>query len=108
LGVDTLQPSHPTAKQTAARQTPQGTECTSPKATPEQVASRTLRVMRRVVPPAVAGIMFLSGGQSEEEATLNLDAINRMVRRLVGRSVGWLVGWAVAVVGRPVGWAVGP
>jgi fructose-bisphosphate aldolase class I len=35
--------------------------------------------MRRVVPPAVPGIMFLSGGQSEEEATVNLNAINVMV-----------------------------
>jgi fructose-bisphosphate aldolase class 1 len=58
----------------------QGTECADPKPTPEVVAARTLRVMRRVVPPAVAGIMFLSGGQTEEEATLNLNAINRLVR----------------------------
>ena len=35
--------------------------------------------MRRVVPPAVGGIMFLSGGQSEEEATANLNAINQLV-----------------------------
>lgn len=35
--------------------------------------------MRRVVPAAIPGIMFLSGGQSEEEATLNLNAINIMV-----------------------------
>lgn len=32
---------------------------------------------RRAVPAAVPGIMFLSGGQTEEEATLNLNAINR-------------------------------
>lgn len=31
----------------------------------------------RSVPPAVPGIMFLSGGLSEEEATLNLNALNR-------------------------------
>lgn len=30
----------------------------------------------RVVPPALPGIMFLSGGQTEEEATVNLNAIN--------------------------------
>ena len=57
----------------------QGTECADPKAAPEVVAARTLRVLRRVVPPAVAGVMFLSGGQTEEEATLNLDAINKLV-----------------------------
>ncbi|KAI8464893.1 MAG: fructose-bisphosphate aldolase [Monoraphidium minutum] len=58
----------------------QGTECAASKAGPKAVAAATLRVMRRAVPPAVAGIMFLSGGQSEEEATLNLDAINKMAQ----------------------------
>ncbi|GBF90781.1 fructose-1,6-bisphosphate aldolase [Raphidocelis subcapitata] len=58
----------------------QGTECSAPRAAPEQVAAATLRVMRRVVPPAVAGIMFLSGGQTEEEATRNLDAINKLAK----------------------------
>ena len=47
------------------------------KASPEQVAEATLRVLRRCVPVAVPSINFLSGGQSPEEATLNLDAINR-------------------------------
>ncbi len=32
--------------------------------------------LRRAVPPAVPTICFLSGGQSEEEATLNLNAMN--------------------------------
>jgi len=48
----------------------------SPKASPEAVAEATLRVFRRVVPAAVPGINFLSGGQTPEEATLNLNAIN--------------------------------
>ncbi|BBN13191.1 fructose-bisphosphate aldolase, class I [Marchantia polymorpha subsp. ruderalis] len=47
------------------------------KATPEQIASATLAMLRRTVPPAVPGIMFLSGGQSEVEATLNLNAMNQ-------------------------------
>jgi fructose-bisphosphate aldolase class I len=34
------------------------------------------------VPPAVPGITFLSGGQSEEDATVNLDAINKMKGKL--------------------------
>jgi len=48
------------------------------KATPVEVASYTLRVLQRTIPPAMQGIMFLSGGQSEEEATLNLNAMNAM------------------------------
>lgn len=44
---------------------------------PTTVASYTLRALNRVVPPAVPGIMFLSGGQSEIEATLNLNAMNQ-------------------------------
>jgi fructose-bisphosphate aldolase class I len=47
------------------------------KATPEEVASYTLKMLRRRVPPAVPGIMFLSGGQSELESTLNLNAMNQ-------------------------------
>jgi fructose-bisphosphate aldolase class I len=52
-----------------------GAEC-KVRATPEQVASYTLNLLRRRVPPAVPGIMFLSGGQSELEATMNLNAMN--------------------------------
>jgi fructose-bisphosphate aldolase class I len=47
-------------------------------ASPEAVAKATLRVLRRVVPAAVPGINFLSGGQAPEEATLNLNAINSL------------------------------
>ena len=48
------------------------------RASPEQVAEATLRVLKRHVPPAVPGIAFLSGGQSPEEATLHLSLMNRM------------------------------
>lgn len=48
------------------------------KATPQEVASYTLRTLQRTVPVAVPGIVFLSGGQGEEEATLNLNAMNAM------------------------------
>ncbi|KPQ28371.1 MAG: fructose-bisphosphate aldolase, class I [Marinobacter excellens HL-55] len=48
------------------------------KATPEQVAEATLNVFRRVVPAAVPGIVFLSGGQTPEESTENLNALNNM------------------------------
>jgi fructose-bisphosphate aldolase class I len=45
---------------------------------PEQVAAWTIRALRRHVPAAVPGITFLSGGQSDELATANLDALNRI------------------------------
>lgn len=47
------------------------------KSSPEEVASYTIKMLRRRVPPAIPGIMFLSGGQSELEATLNLNAMNK-------------------------------
>ena len=50
----------------------------SPKASPEEVATATLGVFRRAVPAAVPGICFLSGGQTPEEATINLNAMNSM------------------------------
>lgn len=46
------------------------------QADPEEVARRTLRVLRATVPAAVPGIAFLSGGQSSERACANLAAIN--------------------------------
>lgn len=44
--------------------------------TVEEIATMTVRCMQRTVPCAVPAILFLSGGQTEEEATLNLNAIN--------------------------------
>jgi len=48
------------------------------RAPPQTVAEATLRVLRRHVPPAVPGIAFLSGGQSEAEATLHLSLMNQL------------------------------
>lgn len=48
------------------------------RASPEQVAHSTIRILKNCVPASVAGIAFLSGGQSDIEATANLDAINRI------------------------------
>ncbi len=42
-----------------------------------EIAEATVQVMRETVPAAVPGIVFLSGGQSDEQATTRLDAINR-------------------------------
>lgn len=47
------------------------------RATPDEVADATIRVLRRAVPAAVPGIVFLSGGLSAEDATAYLDALNR-------------------------------
>jgi fructose-bisphosphate aldolase class I len=47
------------------------------QATHEAVAAWTIRALRRHVPAAVPGIVFLSGGQTDEDATANLDALNR-------------------------------
>ena len=52
-----------------------GKDCPE-QAAPEQVAEATVRCFRSVVPAAVPGIVFLSGGQSDEQATANLNALN--------------------------------
>src|SRR5262245_41969670 len=44
----------------------------------EEVADKTVKVLKACVPAAVPGIAFLSGGQSDEEATARLDAMNRI------------------------------
>jgi len=44
----------------------------------EEVAEKTVRLLKSCVPAAVPGIAFLSGGQSDEEATAHLDAMNRI------------------------------
>ena len=62
-----LKPNMVIAGKTCARQ-----------AAPQEVAEATLRCFLRTVPAAVPGIVFLSGGQSDEVATANLDAMNRL------------------------------
>lgn len=52
------------------------------KATTEQVAKSTLTVLKRTVPAAVPTINFLSGGQTPEEATANLNAMNALAPHL--------------------------
>ena len=48
------------------------------KASVEEVAEKTVKALKATVPPAVPGIAFLSGGQSDEEATAHLSAMNAM------------------------------
>uniref|UniRef100_A0AAQ4S5Y0 Fructose-bisphosphate aldolase n=1 Tax=Gasterosteus aculeatus aculeatus TaxID=481459 RepID=A0AAQ4S5Y0_GASAC len=43
----------------------------------QEIAMATVTALRRTVPPAVPGVTFLSGGQSEEEASINLNAMNQ-------------------------------
>jgi len=54
-----------------------GKDC-AVQARSQEVAERTVRVLKHCVPAAVAGIAFLSGGQGDEQATENLSAMNRM------------------------------
>jgi len=54
-----------------------GADCAD-QAGVQEVAERTIEAFKRTVPSAVPGICFLSGGQSEEEATAHLNAMNAM------------------------------
>ena len=44
----------------------------------QEVAEKTVKLLKSCVPGAVPGIAFLSGGQSDEEATAHLDAMNKI------------------------------
>ncbi len=48
------------------------------RARPEEVADKTIRVLKECAPAAIAGIAFLSGGQSDEEATVHLNLMHQM------------------------------
>src|SRR5437870_1535850 len=54
-----------------------GKDC-SQQASVQEVAEATVRCMKRVVPSAVPGLVFLSGGQSDVQATEHLNAMNRL------------------------------
>lgn len=74
----------------------------SDQAGPEEVADRTLEVLHRTIPAAVPGVVFLSGGQADEQANANLDAIARRGPQ------PWTVSfsYARALQGRPMAtWA---
>jgi len=59
--------------------------------TPAEIGFATITVFQRTVPPAVPGIMFLSGGQSEEEASINLDVMNKLAKKL---KVPWVLSFS--------------
>jgi len=54
-----------------------GEKCPTPSSI-EEIAKWTVKVLNNTIPPAIPGINFLSGGMSEEDATLALNAINRV------------------------------
>jgi fructose-bisphosphate aldolase class I len=54
-----------------------GKKCAK-QASVQEVAEKTVRLLKACVPAAVPGIAFLSGGQSDEEATAHLDAMNKI------------------------------
>ena len=56
-----------------------GKQCAK-QASREEVAEKTVRILKRTVPAAVPGIAFLSGGQSDEDATAHLHLMNAMGR----------------------------
>ena len=54
----------------------------SNRASADEVAERTITCFKRTVPAAIPGVVFLSGGQSDEEATVNLNAINQLAAKV--------------------------
>jgi fructose-bisphosphate aldolase class I len=54
-----------------------GAECPT-RATNQEIAWMTVRTLSRTIVPALPGVCFLSGGQSEEDASLNLNCMNAM------------------------------
>lgn len=86
-----------------------GTACANPSSV-EDVANATVDLLSRLVPPRLAGIAFLSGGQSDLAATAHLNAMNALPRRLhpwpltfsFGRAIqqGALAAWRGAAANR--------
>ena len=66
-----------------------GVDCTNPPPEPTEIATRTLRIMRQIVPPAVPGIMFLSGGMTETQSTSNLNMLNVVSKSSVDYRAPW-------------------
>ena len=58
--------------------TPGATNKNRANVTPQEIAHKTVVALSRTLPAAVPGVNFLSGGQSEEDATLNLNAMNQL------------------------------
>lgn len=68
---------------------------TGEKVSAQDIAWYTVRTLSRSIVPAVPGIMFLSGGQSEEEATVNLNEMNKIDAKLRPWSLSFSYGRAL-------------
>ncbi|MFZ5618094.1 MAG: class I fructose-bisphosphate aldolase [Pseudomonadota bacterium] len=71
-----------------------GTKCPK-QAGVSEIAEKTVKCFRRSVPAAVPGIVFLSGGQSDEEATANLNAMNAEYRQVMPWALSFSYGRAL-------------
>ena len=71
-----------------------GKKCAN-QASAEEVAEKTVRCFRSAVPAALPGIVFLSGGQSDEEATSNLNAMNAGYKGLMPWALSFSYGRAL-------------
>ncbi len=71
-----------------------GKKCAK-QASVSEIAEKTVRCFRRTVPAAVPGIVFLSGGQSDEEATANLNAMNAEYRNVMPWALSFSYGRAL-------------
>jgi len=56
-------------------------QASTKKYAPQDIALATVTALQRTVPVAVPGVVFLSGGQSEEDASINLNAINQLTAK---------------------------
>jgi fructose-bisphosphate aldolase class I len=56
-----------------------GSDCPE-RASAQQIAWYTVRTLSRTIVPALPGVVFLSGGQSEEEASVNLNEMNKITQ----------------------------
>lgn len=65
------------------------------QASVSEIAEKTVKCFRRVVPAAVPGIVFLSGGQSDEDATANLNAMNAEYRNVMPWALSFSYGRAL-------------
>jgi fructose-bisphosphate aldolase class I len=65
------------------------------QASAAEIAEKTVRCFRRTVPAAVPGIVFLSGGQSDEDATANLNAMNAGYRNVMPWALSFSYGRAL-------------
>ena len=65
------------------------------KIKPEEIANKTVKTLCKIVPPAVPGIVFLSGGQSEHEATVNLNCMNLLKNNRIPWNLSFSYGRAL-------------